>query len=132
MNVIADKVTPTGYCADGKIYINRITFEFTNNTKTILTANTDIPELLTVFCDIDREHGKNSNIFDIGRTLCDKMIHSITIDDTPTFNDTMNGYYTFYNKITIVYGESRDNNKKYEFFVLQSSNGFTSGYCLIE
>jgi len=125
---VVKKVIPHGYCNNNEIYINGITIEFIDGKKTILTANTDMHELLTVFCDIETKYGKDNLLFDIHHTLRDKMIHSIKMDDTPTFNDTMNGFYTFYNKITILY----DVNKTYEFYILQSSNGLTNGYFLIE
>ena len=129
---IAKSVNVDGYVygvsPDNHIAINKITITFNDDTKIALCAKTDVPELFTVFADIEREHDILNTIFDIRKALSDKMIHSISFTDESEFTDTLRGYYVFYNKITIHYGD----NELYEFYILQSSNGLYCGYFIIE
>jgi ethanolamine utilization cobalamin adenosyltransferase len=117
-----------GVSPDNHIAINKIIIIFNDETKIALRAKTDLPELFTVFTDIKREHDILNILFDIRKAICDKIIYSISFTDESEFTDTLNGYYVFYNKITIHYGD----NELYEFYVLQSSNGHLCGYFIIE
>ena len=132
MDTLVEKVSLDGYCGKNnteqlQIYINLITIDFADGKRTTLSAYTEMPELLTVFCDINRKYSKDSELFNIHKTLRDKMIRRITMNDTPTFSDTLDGFHTFYNKITIEY----DADLTYEFYILRSSNGVIGGYFLM-
>ena len=138
INKITSRVDIYGYTYKrsnkNNICINKIIFCFNDGTNMILYAKTDILELFTVFADIDKKHDKNSSLFDINKILRETKIVKIIFEDIPTFKDRLNGYDIYYNKISIYYSNLKliDKILCFEFYILQSSNGFYSGYFIIE
>ena len=140
INKIVKCVTINGrvYNNGKNVCINTIHITFydgiKDDTTISLYANTDIPDLFTVFTDSNLVYEKDSNIFDIDKILCDKNIVKIEFQDSPSITDSLNGYYTYYNKIIIYYSDTQtiDIINTYEFYILQSSNGLYSGYFIME